>query len=147
MTPFHLEIITQEKKALDEMVESVYVTTIDGDITVLANHTPYVSVLKPSGIIIRTNGDEKVLAGTGGIIEVTPGSAGSPSKVTILADSAVREDEIDEQKEEEVRERAEKLMEEKLSDREGAEAAAMLEKALLHINISRKRRHHRGKVI
>ncbi len=141
MTPFHLEIITQEKKALDKIVESVYVSTIDGDITVLANHTPYVSVLKPSEIIIKTADGEEVLAGTGGIIEVTP------EKVTILADSAVREDEIDEGKAEEARERAEKLMGEKLSDRENAETAAALEKALLHISIAKRRRHHRRKVI
>ncbi len=116
------------------MVESVYVTTIDGDITVLANHTPYVSVLKPSEIIIRKNDTEEILAGTGGVIEVGPG------KVTILADSVVREKEIDEEKAREAKERAEKLMEGDLSDRELAETSAMLQKALLHLEITKKRR-------
>jgi len=133
---FHLEIITQEKPLLKEEVESLYVTTIDGDITVLARHTPYVSVLKPSEIIIKRNGQEETFACTGGILEVTP------EKTVILADSAIRSEEIDEAEALKAKEQAEKVMAENLEEREQAETLAALEKALLHIRIAKKRKSH-----
>ena len=136
MSTFRLKIITQEEILLEQEVESLYVTTIDGDITVLAHHTPYVSVLKPSEILIKINGKEESFACTGGILEVTP------EKVVILADSAVRSDKIDETEALKVKERAESVMEEKLESRENAEASLALEKALLHLRVAQKRKHH-----
>ncbi|TRZ53559.1 ATP synthase F1 subunit epsilon [bacterium] len=136
MSTFHLKIITQEEVLLEEEVESLYVTTTDGDITVLAHHTPYVSVLKPSELVIKKDGKEESFACTGGILEVTP------EKVVILADSAVRTDKIDEAEALKAKERAEKVMEEKLEERENAEAMIALEKALLHLHVAQKRKHH-----
>jgi len=136
MSTFHLKIITQEEVLLEEEVESLYVTTIDGDITVLAHHTPYVSILKPSEVIIKKEGKEDSFACTGGILEVTP------EKVVILADSAVRSDKIDEEEALKTKDRAESLMAEKLEERENAEAMLALEKALLHLRIVQKRKHH-----
>ena len=135
MTPFKLEIITQEKIALSEMVESLTIETMDGQITILAKHIPYLSVLKPGEIIVKKDRLEEIFAGTGGIIEVTP------EKTVILADSAVRSEEIDEGRAEEARKKAEKLMEEKLSDRESAFVSAELEKALTHIRVAKRRKH------
>lgn len=138
MNTFPLEIITQEKTLLKEEVESLYVSTIDGDITVLARHTPYVGVLKPGEIIIKKDGKDEPFACTGGILEITP------EKTVILADSAVRSEEIDEEEALKAKERAEKLMAGKLESRESAEVLASLERALLHLSIAQKRRHHRG---
>lgn len=144
MLTFHLKIITQEEVLLEEEVESLYVTTIDGDITVLAHHTPYVSVLKPSEVIIKKTASaegsgearEESFACTGGILEVTP------EKVVILADSAVRSDKIDEAEALKAKERAESIMAEKLEERENAEAVLALEKALLHLRVVQKKKHH-----
>jgi len=136
MATFSLEIITQEKLLLKEEVESLYVTTADGDITILPHHVPYVSILKPAEIIITRNGVEEPIACTGGILEVTP------NKVVVLADTAVRSEEIDEAETLKAKEGAEKLMAEKLEERENAEAEAALEKALLHLRILKKRKHH-----
>jgi F-type H+-transporting ATPase subunit epsilon len=135
MTSFRLKIITQEEVLLETDVESLYVTTIDGDITVLAHHTPYVSVLNPSEIIIKKDGKEESFACTGGILEVTP------EKVVILADSAVRTNQIDEAEALKAKERAESVMAEKLESRENAEAMLALEKALLHLRVVQKRKH------
>lgn len=135
---FLLEIITQEKPLLKAEVESLYVTTIDGDITILPRHTPYVSVLKPAEVIIKKNGKEVPFACTGGIIEVTP------ERVVILADSAIRSEEIDEDEAEKAKARAELIMEEKLEDRELAETEAMLGRAVLHLGIAKKRKHKRS---
>jgi F-type H+-transporting ATPase subunit epsilon len=137
MMLFNLEIITQEKTLLKAEVVSLYVTTLDGDITVLARHTPYVGILKPGEIVIKKDDKEELFACTGGILEI------NREKVVILADSAVRSDEIDEEEATRVKEQAEKLMAGKLESRENAEIIASLERALLHINIARKRRHHK----
>jgi F-type H+-transporting ATPase subunit epsilon len=136
MSTFRLKIITQEEILLETEVESLYVTTIDGDITVLAHHTPIVTVLKPAEIFIKTNGVEESFACTGGILEVTP------EKVVILADSAVRSDKIDEAEALKAKERAESVMAEKLEARENAEASLALEKALLHLRVAQKRKRH-----
>ena len=137
MSTFRLKIITQEEILLEEEVESLYVTTIDGDITVLPHHTPYVSILKPSEIIIKRNGGvEESFACTGGILEVTH------DKAVILADSAVRSDKIDEAEALKAKERAESVMAEKLENTENAEAMLSLEKALLHLRVAQKRKHH-----
>jgi F-type H+-transporting ATPase subunit epsilon len=136
MSTFRLKIITQEEILLEQEVESLYVTTVDGDITVLAHHTPYVSILKPAEIFIKANGIEQSFTCTGGILEVTP------EKVVILADSAVRSDKIDEAEALKAKERAEKIMAEKLEERENAEASIALEKALLHLRVAQKRKHH-----
>jgi len=136
MSTFLLEIITQEKLLLKEEVESLYVTTADGDITILPHHVPYVGILKAAEIIIKWNGVEEPVACTGGILEITP------EKVVVLADSAVRSDEIDEVETLKAKENAEKLMAEKLEGRENAEAEAALEKALLHLRVLKKRKHH-----
>ncbi|MCX6736248.1 MAG: ATP synthase F1 subunit epsilon [Candidatus Parcubacteria bacterium] len=136
MKNFRLKIITQEEVLLETEVESLYVTTIDGDINVLPHHTPYVSVLKPSEVIIKKDGKEESFACTGGILEVTP------EKVVILADSAVRTDQIDEEEALKVKERAESIMAEKLENRENAEAMLALEKALLHLRVAQKRKRH-----
>ena len=137
MTTFQLEIITQEKILLKEEVESLYVTTSDGDLTILPHHIPYVGILKPAEIVIKRNGEEQNFACTGGILEVTP------HKVVILADSAIRSEEIDEAEALKAKENAEKVMAEKQEERDNAEAAAALEKAVLHLHIAdkRKRRH------
>jgi len=95
-----------------------------------------VSVLKPSEIIIKINGVEESFACTGGILEVTS------EKVVILADSAIRSDKIDEGEALKAKERAESVMEEKLESRENAEAMLALEKALLHLRVAQKRKHH-----
>jgi len=147
MTSFRLKIITQEEILLEQEVESLYVTTIDGDITVLAHHTPYVSILKPAEIFIKRSAQpasaegysearEESFACTGGILEVTP------EKVVILADSAVRSDKIDEDEALKAKERAEKIMAEKLENRENTEASLALEKAMLHLRVAQKRKHH-----
>ena len=136
MSTFRLKIITQEEVLLEQEVESLYVTTIDGDITVLPHHTPYVSILKPAEVIIKVGGKEESFACTGGILEVTP------EKVVILADSAVRTEKIDEEEAQKAKERAESVMAEKIESRENAEAMLALEKALLHLRVAQKRKHH-----
>lgn len=84
-----LEIVTPEKKVLDESVDFVTVPTATGEIGVLPNHAPLISALK-SGILTYTvKGATDKLVISGGFVEV------STDQVSVLTDVAERADEID----------------------------------------------------
>lgn len=101
------EIVTPEKTVLKEEVFEVTIPTSEGEITVLPNHTPLVTFLKPGVLVLKkTNGEEEVAFVAGGFLEVFR------NKIVVLADTAERASEINEAKVEEARERAEKAMKE-----------------------------------
>lgn len=84
----NLEIVTPEKKVLSEAVDAVTIPTASGEIGILQNHAPLISSLR-SGILSYTRGgavERMVVAG--GFVEV------SQNNVSILADVAETEGEI-----------------------------------------------------
>lgn len=137
MKTFHLQIITQEKVVYEGDAESLTLPTAEGEISVLAGHTALVAIAREGEMVIAHGGKRTHLAVIGGVLRVTR------DNVALLTDSAERFDEIDEQKANEAREKAEKMMQEKLTEREMAEAGAMLQKNLLHLKLIRKKRTHR----
>lgn len=99
-----LEIVTPEKKVLDESVDSVTVPTATGEIGVLPNHAPLISALK-SGILTYTvKGATDKLVVSGGFVEV------STDQVSVLTDVAERADEIDMEAAKTERDTAEKAL-------------------------------------
>ncbi|MFA4834322.1 MAG: F0F1 ATP synthase subunit epsilon [Patescibacteria group bacterium] len=121
------EVVTPERVVLKERIHQVTVPTRSGEITVLPNHTPLISVLKPGVIELKKeNGDMEIMSVSGGFIEVLK------NKVVILADTAERAEELDLRRAEEARVRAEKIKEEtKHEDAESfAAITAQLEKEL-----------------
>jgi F-type H+-transporting ATPase subunit epsilon len=98
----HFEIVTPERVVLREKITQVTVPTRSGEITVLPNHIPLVATLMPGVIEIRKkDGSPEVISTSGGFIEVLK------DKVVILADTAERAEEIDIDRAEEARKRAE----------------------------------------
>ena len=99
-----LEIVTPEKRVLDEQVDAVTIPTTNGEIGILPNHAPLISTLK-SGILTYTNkgaSDRMMIAG--GFVEVTP------NKVSVLADVAEKADEVDVESAKSEREQSEKIL-------------------------------------
>lgn len=137
MRTFHLQIITQEKVAYEGDAESIILPTTEGEISVLPGHTPLVAIAREGEMVIAQGGERTHLAVIGGVLRVTHDT------VVLLTDSAERFDELDEQKALEAREKAQKMMQGKLTEREIAEAASMLQKNLLHLKLIRKKRTHR----
>lgn len=136
MTTFHFEIATPERVVYSDDVESVTLPTLEGEITVLANHVPLVSVLKPGELVIRKGSDARPYAVGGGFVEVNAAS------MTVLADSTEHVEEIDEQRAEEGRKRAEELGRMKQRDTEEyATLAAKMEKELARLRVVRKYKH------
>ncbi len=98
------EIVTPERVVLQANITQVTIPTKDGEITVLANHIPLVSILKPGVMeLLLEDGEREVLSVSGGFIEVLR------DKVVVLADTAERAHELDFEKVEEARARAEKI--------------------------------------
>lgn len=134
------KIVTPEKTVYDDFVDQVTLPAADGEITVLPNHIPLISVLIPGELIIKKENEETAMAVSGGMIEVRK------NEMTILADTAERAEEIDIKRAEEAKARAERLKEEKIraDETEYAMAAAILEKNLARIKVARKHLTKRG---
>lgn len=134
-----LKIITPEKVLYQEMVDSVSFQTMDGEITVLPNHLPIISAIKPGELRIKKEKEVEYFSVTRGVAEVDGKS------IIILTDAAEKAEEIDMQRAEQARERAKELMSQKAVDEEGyADAVAHLERAISRAKIAKRRRSGRG---
>jgi F-type H+-transporting ATPase subunit epsilon len=132
---FKLDIVTPERQIWSDDVDFVTIPTIQGEITVLANHVPIVSIIEPGELKIRKENENIFMAVTGGFFQVTG------KKVTILADAAERAEEIDIERAERAREHAKKLLEEKKVEKiPNAEAIAALQRSLARLKVASRRR-------
>ena len=132
--PLHLEIVTAERLVLSDDVDQVNAPTKDGRVGILPRHMPLLTVLTEGELSIIKGGQRSEFAVYGGFMEVLP------DRVTILADACDRSDEIDLERAEEARKRAEERIAQRKSDQEMALAEADLRRALLQIKMAKARR-------
>lgn len=132
--PLHLEIVTAERLVLSDDVDQVNAPTKDGRVGILPRHMPLLTVLTEGELSIVKAGQRTEFAVYGGFMEVLP------DRVTILADACDRSDEIDLERAEEARKRAEERIAQRKSDQEMALAEADLRRALLQIKMAKARR-------
>lgn len=134
---FTFKVLTMDGPVYEsEGVRQVSVSTEAGEITILPKHTPLLSLLKPGEMrILKDDGAEIQLAISNGFVEVRKNG-----DVVILADDAVRAEQIDIEKAREARMRAQKLLEDKerLSDMEYADVVGTLERELARIRVGEK---------
>jgi F-type H+-transporting ATPase subunit epsilon len=137
--PLKVEIVTAERLVYsEEGVDRLIVPGVEGELGVLTLHAPLLTMIQPGVMRIVKEGDEVDMAITGGFIEVRD------NRVTILADSAERAEEIDEARAEEARRRAQRLLEEREAEVDLARAEASLGRALARIKTAERRRRRRG---
>lgn len=100
---YHLNIVSAEKKIFYGMVKKIQVSGSEGELGIFAGHTALLTSIKP-GIINITSDTEEIeyIYISGGILEV------QPKIVTILADTAIRCVDIDQNKALEAKKNAEK---------------------------------------
>lgn len=135
-----LEIVTPEKIIYSGDVDQITAETTDGRIAILPHHVNLFTKIKPGELHLKIADKEQFLAITGGFVEV------SNNKVTILADYAVRTEEIDVEKALAAQKRAEELLKKKegqLTDREYAELQGALGRALLELDLANRRRRRK----
>ena len=128
------KIVTPERTVFESEIDQITLPTQEGEITILPNHIPLISVLQAGELVVKTGDEEIAMAVSGGMVEVRK------NEITVLADTAERAEEIDVKRAEEARARAVKFKDEKirLDETEYATAAAILEKNLARIKVARK---------
>lgn len=90
---FELTVVSAESKIFEGTVTSVRVSGVDGELGVYAGHTPLLTAIKPGMVkFTLADGKEEFIYVSGGFLEV------QPTVVTVLADTAIRGDELDEQR-------------------------------------------------
>ncbi|MBI2195740.1 MAG: ATP synthase F1 subunit epsilon [Candidatus Levybacteria bacterium] len=129
-----LEIITPEKVVYSDKVSEVLVPTDNGEIGILPKHIGLFAKVVPGELTIKKGASEQTIAITGGFLDV------SNDKVTILADYAVRAENIEVAKAMEAKEKAEKLMKERTSEQDNALLEGQLRRAILELKIAGKRK-------
>lgn len=136
--PLQLEIVTPEKKVFSDTVENVYLPGADGELGVLPMHAGLVTALQPGELRYLHNGQVVTLAVGSGFAEVTQ------SKVTVLTDMALGENEIDEQSAEEAIKRAKEKLQTAFNGLDPDEVSylqGIIAKSAAAINFKRKHRH------
>ena len=128
-----LSIVTPEKSVVSEEAQIVMAPGSVGEFGVLSGHTPFLTSLKIGSVRYTDGaGKEQLVFVSGGFAEVLP------DKVTVLAESAERKEEIDIKRAEEAKSRAEK----RISGSAGVEsvdmarAQAALARALQRLRIA-----------
>ena len=119
MSAIRLEIVSAETAIFSGEATMVVAPGKDGDLGIAPKHTPLLTTLRPGEIEVHKEGEDKeYIYVTGGILEV------QPHMVTILADSATRSDELDEEAALEAKNQAEKALQgaDKKEDLEQAQA-------------------------
>ncbi len=138
MATIRLEVVTPERTVLEDDADIVIARGAEGDLGILHGHEPLITPLVTGELMYRADGEEHHLAVAGGFLEVTP------DKVVVLADVAERSEEIDRERAEAARARAEEVLQENRGTQLEASAAAELQKALLRLRVAGRRRHERA---
>src|SRR3954463_6424111 len=131
-----LEIVTPERLAYSDEVDSVQLPGSEGELGVLPHHAPLVSMLGVGELRIRKGGAEESFAIVGGFLQVRP------DKVVVMAETADMASEIDLEKAQAARREAERALETGFV--EGADlsaARAQLQAALIRIRVAERRQH------
>lgn len=132
----HLDIVTLERVVVSEDVDYVSAPGIDGVLGIMPRHEPLLTALSIGELRYRKGEQEYSFAIGGGFMEVRP------DKITVLADVAESADEIDEQRAEAARKRAQELMAQKIpvSDPQFLLIEQSLRRAELRLKVARRSR-------
>jgi F-type H+-transporting ATPase subunit epsilon len=141
MAQIHCEVVTAERVVFDDRVDMVVAPGIAGQLGILPHHAPLMTALTFGELVIhRKDQDDEFIAIGGGFLEI------GPDHVTILADSAERADEIDEERAEAAQHRAQEVMAQKhREDVDLARAEAALRRSLVRLKVARRKRRYGGR--
>lgn len=126
----HLDVVSAESQLFSGRVESLQVAGTEGELGVTPGHAPLLTQLKPGMVrIVKQFGEEDLIYLSGGMLEVQPGN------VTILADVAIRANDIDQAAAQEAKRRAEQQIANPGADFDYALAAQELAKAVAQLRV------------
>jgi F-type H+-transporting ATPase subunit epsilon len=130
-----LDVVSAEDSIFSGLVESIQVTGSEGELGVNPGHAPLLTTLKPGMVrLVKQFGVEETIYIAGGVLEVQPGH------ITVLADTAIRAEDLDEQAAMEAKKRAEEHIANPGADFNYAEAAIELAEAIAQLRLIQKLR-------
>ncbi len=134
----HVDIVSAETEIFSGTATMVFAPAEMGEVGIAPRHTPLLTRLKPGEVRVQTQeGEELSFFVSGGMLEI------QPHVVTVLADTAIRADDLDEAQALEARERAEKMLSDKSADIDYAKAQAELAQSMAQLAAIRKLREKR----
>ncbi|MGJ8682467.1 F0F1 ATP synthase subunit epsilon [Paraglaciecola sp.] len=133
-TTVQLDVVSAETSIFSGEVEAIQVTGSEGELGIHPGHAPLLTTLLPGMVRLVRNGDEENIYINGGVLEIQPGT------VTVLADTAIRAEDLDEQAALEAKKRAEEHIANPGADFDYAEAAIELAEAIAQLRLIQKLR-------
>lgn len=136
----HVDIVSAEKEIYSGLVEAVFASAVMGEVGIYPRHTPMLTRLKPGEVrVLLSNGNEEQFYVSGGMLEV------QPHVVTVLADTAMRADDVDEAAALEAKADAERALKDTDAKVDYAEAQSKLAEAMAQLrSIERLRKTGKG---
>jgi F-type H+-transporting ATPase subunit epsilon len=136
----HVDIVSAEKAIYSGLVEAVFASATMGEIGIYPRHTPLLTSLKPGEVrVLLPDGKEEQFYVSGGMLEV------QPHVVTVLADTAMRADDVDEAAAKQAKEDAERSLADNSAKMDYAEAQAQLAEAMAQLRSIERLRKSKGR--
>ena len=130
MSIMHLDIVSAEEEIFSGNVKNIIAAAMMGEVGIFPKHTPMITPLRSGEVKIITDQDEeKLFFISGGVLEV------QPDIVTVLADTAIRAEDLDEAKAAESKKRAEEALADKSDKIDAAKALAELAQAAAQLKM------------
>ena len=130
---FKLQVIAPDRVFLEEDADMVELTTTEGEIGVLKDHIPLTAIVAPGILRIKKDGQQKEAALLEGFVEILP------DKVVILAESCEWPEEIDINRANEAKIRAERRLKSADAEMNEARAELALRRSLVRLALAEKR--------
>lgn len=136
MATLQCRVVSAREEIYAGEISMLIATGSEGEVGILAGHTPLITLLKPGSMCIQTpDGNEEVIYVSGGVLEV------QPKLVTVLADTAVRAHDLDEAKIVEARKKAEQMLANQTETLQTNAALASLAESVAQLQTIRKYRN------
>lgn len=123
----HVDIVSAEKEIYSGLAEMVFAPAEMGEVGIAPRHAQFITRLNPGEVRVKTDKEEFPFFISGGLLEV------QPHVVTVLADTAIRANDIDEAAALEAKSRAEEALKDKSGKIDYAKAQAELAEAVMQL--------------
>ena len=132
-------IVSAEQEIFSGQVEMVIATGTIGELGIMPGHTPLLTGVKPGPVrLILEGGEEEIFYASGGFLEV------QPSAITLLADTALRADDVDEAAAVAAQQKAEQELGDQRADLDFARVSSDLQEQAAMLRTVRKLRERKG---
>jgi F-type H+-transporting ATPase subunit epsilon len=138
MAKLEFDIVTAERIVYSAHVDVVVAPGVEGQLAILPNHAALMTTLQPGELVVRDDAEETAMFVRSGFLEVCD------NRVTVLADVAEQAEEIDVERAEEAKRRAQEMLQQRGPEVDLARAEAALQRALVRISVAQKRRKRRA---